>query len=54
MFIYLKRKKEKNYIPKRLNMVILACGLIDNFKIFHQSIIDIQYYIITVVQYSES
>ena len=34
MFIYLKRKNEKNYIPKILNMVILACGIIDNFKIF--------------------
>lgn len=34
MFIYLKRKNEKNYIPKILNMVILACGIIDNLKTF--------------------
>lgn len=34
MFIYLKRKNEKNYIPKILNMVILACGITDNFKTF--------------------
>lgn len=43
MFIYLKRKNEKNYIPKILNMVILACGIIDNLKTFSPEFFQISF-----------